>query len=51
MRKGYRVIEVISHERARAGGEMKSRVIRHGTRFLVHSLGRVQGSETGPGRY
>jgi glycosyltransferase involved in cell wall biosynthesis len=34
MRKGYRVVEVISHERARAGGEMKSRVIRHGTRFL-----------------
>ena len=34
MRKGYRILEVISHERARAGGEMKSRVVRHGTRFL-----------------
>jgi len=35
LRKGYRVVEVISHERARAGGEMKSRVVRHGTRFLA----------------
>lgn len=35
LRKGYRVVEVVSHERARAGGEMKSRVIRHGTRFLL----------------
>ncbi len=34
LRKGYRVIEVLSHERARAGGEAKSRVIRHGTRFF-----------------
>ena len=34
MRKGYRIVEVVSHERARAGGEMKSRVVRHGTRFL-----------------
>ena len=38
LRKGYRVREVISHERARAGGEMKSRVIRHGTRFLLRIL-------------
>jgi glycosyltransferase involved in cell wall biosynthesis len=38
LRKGYRVVEVISHERARAGGEMKSRVIRHGTRFLARIL-------------
>ncbi|HTA42728.1 MAG TPA: glycosyltransferase family 2 protein [Bryobacteraceae bacterium] len=38
LRKGYRVIEVISHERARAGGEMKSRVVRHGTRFLMRIL-------------
>jgi glycosyltransferase involved in cell wall biosynthesis len=38
MRKGYRVVEVISHERARAGGEMKSRVIRHGTRFLARII-------------
>ena len=35
LRKGYKVVEVISHERARAGGEMKSRVVRHGTRFLL----------------
>lgn len=35
MRKGYRIAEVQSHERARAGGEMKSRVVRHGTRFLL----------------
>jgi hypothetical protein len=38
MRKGYRIAEVQSHERARAGGEMKSRVIRHGTRFLLRIL-------------
>ena len=38
LRKGYRVVEVISHERARAGGEMKSRVIRHGTRFLLRII-------------
>ena len=35
LRKGYRVVEVSSHERARAGGEMKSSVVRHGTRFLL----------------
>jgi len=34
LRKGYRVVEVSSHERARAGGEAKSFVVRHGTRFL-----------------
>lgn len=38
LRKGYQVREVISRERARAGGEMKSRVIRHGTRFLARIL-------------
>lgn len=38
LRRGYRVREVISHERARAGGEMKSRVIRHGTRFLLRII-------------
>jgi glycosyltransferase involved in cell wall biosynthesis len=38
LRKGYRVVEVISHERARAGGEMKSRVVQHGTRFLARIL-------------
>lgn len=35
LRKGYRVVEVSSHERARAGGKMKSSVVRHGTRFLL----------------
>jgi glycosyltransferase involved in cell wall biosynthesis len=35
LRKGYRVVEVSSHERARAGGQAKSRVVRHGTRFLL----------------
>lgn len=38
LRKGYRIVEVSSHERARAGGEPKSRVIRHGTRFLMRIL-------------
>jgi glycosyltransferase involved in cell wall biosynthesis len=38
LRQGYRVVEVSSHERARAGGEMKSSVVRHGTRFLLRIL-------------
>lgn len=38
LRRGYRVAEISSHERARAGGEMKSRVIRHGTRFLFRII-------------
>lgn len=38
LRKGYRIVEVSSHERARAGGEMKSSVVRHGTRFLLRIL-------------
>jgi glycosyltransferase involved in cell wall biosynthesis len=38
MRKGYRIVEVSSNERARAGGVMKSRVVRHGTRFLLRIL-------------
>lgn len=38
LRKGYRVVEVSSHERARAGGQLKSRVVRHGTRFLLRAL-------------
>ena len=38
LRSGYRIVEVLSHERARAGGEAKSRVIRHGTRFLLRIL-------------
>ena len=38
LRTGYRIVEVLSHERARAGGEAKSRVVRHGTRFLFRIL-------------
>jgi glycosyltransferase involved in cell wall biosynthesis len=38
LRKGYRVVEISSHERARKGGEPKSRVIRHGTRFLMRII-------------
>lgn len=38
LRKGYRVVEVSSHERSRAGGVAKSKVIRHGTRFLMRIL-------------
>jgi glycosyltransferase involved in cell wall biosynthesis len=38
LRKGYRIVEVSSHERARAGGEMKSNAVRHGTRFLLRIL-------------
>jgi glycosyltransferase involved in cell wall biosynthesis len=38
LRKGYKVVEVVSHERARAGGQMKSRVVRHGFRFLFRIL-------------
>ena len=32
------MVEITSHERARAGGEAKSRVVRHGTRFLLRIL-------------
>jgi glycosyltransferase involved in cell wall biosynthesis len=35
LRKGYRIVEISSHERARAGGEAKSRVIQHGTLFFL----------------
>ena len=38
LRKGYRILEVSSHERARAGGQVKSRVVRHGTRFLLRII-------------
>ncbi len=49
LRKGYRVIEVNSHERARAGGKMKSRVVRHGTRFLMRIVWeRIRGLERAP---
>lgn len=38
LRRGYRVVEVTSHERARRGGEEKSRVVRHGTGFLMQII-------------
>lgn len=38
LRKGYRIVEVSSHERARAGGVPKSKVVQHGTRFLTRIL-------------
>jgi glycosyltransferase involved in cell wall biosynthesis len=38
LRKGYRIVEVNSHERSRAGGREKSSVVRHGTRFLLRIL-------------
>jgi glycosyltransferase involved in cell wall biosynthesis len=51
LRKGYRVVEVSSHERARAGGEVKSRVVRHGTRFLLRILYEgVKGVKPAPAR-
>ena len=38
VRKGYRVEELASHERARYGGSEKSFVVRHGLRFLWRIL-------------
>jgi glycosyltransferase involved in cell wall biosynthesis len=38
LRKGYRIVEVSSHERGRAGGIAKSKVVQHGTRFLSRIL-------------
>jgi glycosyltransferase involved in cell wall biosynthesis len=38
LRRGYRVVEISSHERARQGGAAKSRVIRHGTGFLYRCI-------------
>jgi len=38
LRKGYKIVECNSHERARAGGEEKSRVVRHGIRFLMRII-------------
>jgi glycosyltransferase involved in cell wall biosynthesis len=38
LRKGYKVVECSSNERARAGGEAKSKVVRHGTRFLMRII-------------
>jgi glycosyltransferase involved in cell wall biosynthesis len=38
LRHGYRIVEVSSHERSRAGGVAKSKVIKHGIRFLVRII-------------
>jgi glycosyltransferase involved in cell wall biosynthesis len=38
MRKGYQIVEITCHERERAGGQAKSRVVRHGTRFLMRII-------------
>jgi glycosyltransferase involved in cell wall biosynthesis len=38
LKAGYRIGEFACHEKARAGGEAKSRVVRHGTRFLLKIL-------------
>jgi glycosyltransferase involved in cell wall biosynthesis len=38
LRTGGRIVEVPSHERARAGGKSKSRIVRHGTRFLTRVI-------------
>ncbi|MBU1854041.1 MAG: glycosyltransferase family 2 protein [Candidatus Omnitrophica bacterium] len=35
IRCGYKIMEVPSHERERAGGKAKSRVVLHGTKFLL----------------
>ena len=38
LRSGGRIVEVPSHERARGGGRSKSRVARHGMRFLMRAI-------------
>jgi glycosyltransferase involved in cell wall biosynthesis len=38
LRCGYSIVEISSHERSRAGGEMKSSVMRHGPRFLFRII-------------
>jgi glycosyltransferase involved in cell wall biosynthesis len=38
LRHGYRIVEVSSHERSRAGGVAKSKVIKHGIRFLMRII-------------
>jgi hypothetical protein len=38
LRHGYRIVEVSSHERSRAGGMAKSKVIKHGIRFLMRII-------------
>jgi glycosyltransferase involved in cell wall biosynthesis len=51
LRKGYKIVEVSSHERTRAGGEVKSKVVRHGTRFLLRIFWeRIKGVKEAHGR-
>ena len=38
LRSGGRIVEVPSHERVRAGGKSKSKVVRHGVRFLRRAI-------------
>jgi hypothetical protein len=38
IRSGGRIVEIPSHERARASGRSKSKVVRHGTRFLMRMI-------------
>jgi CDP-paratose 2-epimerase len=38
LRTGHRIVEVSSHERNRAGGQAKSKIIQHGIRFLMRIL-------------
>jgi glycosyltransferase involved in cell wall biosynthesis len=39
LEEGWTIGEFACHERSRAGGEAKSRVVRHGTRFLAAIVG------------
>ena len=38
LRKGYRIVEVPSHERARQGGVANSRVVKHGTKLALRVI-------------
>ncbi|MBI5199794.1 MAG: glycosyltransferase family 2 protein [Nitrospirae bacterium] len=38
LRKGYQIVEVPSHEGARMAGEAKSKVVKHGTKFLLRII-------------
>ncbi len=48
LRRGFRICEVVSHEKARAGGQMKSMALRQGFWFLLKILTeRVRHSDKG----
>ncbi len=38
LRKGFSIVEISSHERGRAGGRAKSKVVKHGLKFLSRIL-------------